>query len=295
MENEVYIEESNPHRARRTIIILVIVVTICFIVFLMLKERYTLNLKRIEVEVGDKVSDDLSFYIKNKILDSDDYKLYLDDIPHTDNVYTTVGKYTYKVKYKNITKKGVLVVKDDEAPSVKIQELTIGVDEDYEVDWFLTSCEDYSKPCLVTYENEKDEFLHSKAGKYTFDIVISDNVGNEVEKRVTLNVKKGYSLQDTKISDKNIKGISSDYGDWHKEMFETFSKGITEENLGVHEDYHYLYDLTESDLILYLPYDYIDNEIREHELLYVYNSYDYVIGVAIRVKLDNGKYLYLTK
>ena len=296
MEEEIYIEESNPRKVKITCIVIIILLSIFFFVFLYFKSQYTLTLKDVKVEAGEKLSKDLEFYLENKILDKSDYSLYLSSIPTNENgVLNEVGEYTYKVRYKNITKKGKFIVKDTKAPEVETVDLTIGVNEDYDIGDFILECSDYSRPCDVTYKDEKSANVQKKAGNYDFKIVISDTQGNKVTKTVRLNVKKNYSYENKKKSDLNVDHIDPDYKDWNKNMILTYSKGVNELELDEDDRYQYLLDLTGEDLNIYLPLKYSANHIEEAEIIYVYNKYDYIIGYAIRVKIDTGEYVYLTK
>lgn len=296
MEEEIYIEESNPRKVKIVCIILLLILSVFFFAYLYFKNHYTLTLKTIKVEAGEKLSKELDFYLENEVLDESDYSLYLSDIPtNDDGILDEVGEYTFKVKYKNITKSGKFIVKDTIAPSVETVDLTIGVNEEYDIGDFILECDDYSKPCQVSYKDEDDAFVQKKAGSYDFKIVISDSEGNKVTKTVRLNVKKNYSYEDVKKSDLTVDHIDPDYGDWNNEMILTYSKGVNELELDEDERYTYLLELSGDDLNTYLPDNYSSSYIEEAEIIFVYNKYDYIIGYAIRVKIDTGEYLYLTK
>ena len=296
MEEEIYIEESNPFKVKITIIIILVLLSIAFVLFVILKNRYTLTLDDVHIEVGEKLPKDIDFFVENKVVDDSDYKLYINNIPvDSEGKVNEVGVFEYKVKYKNITKTGNLVVEDTKVPEVEVKDLTIGVGEDYDISDFIVECFDYSKPCNVTYKNDKDENVQNKAGVYEFDIVITDTEGNKVTKSVRLIVKKGYSYEDMKKSDLEVSYIDHDYGDWNNEMMLTYSKGVHEDHLDHDDRYTYLLDLASDDMTQYLPMEYSMYSITEQEIIFVYNKYDYVIGFAIRVKLSNGEYIYLSK
>ena len=293
---EIYIEESNPHKVKIVIIILLVLLSIFFIVFIMLKNRYTLTVGNVVVEVGDKFSDDVQFYVENKVIDYDDYKLYLPDVTLDKNgKISSTGEYEFKVKYKNITKTAKLIVKDTKAPDVEVMDLTVGVNEEFDISDFVMSCYDYSKPCNATYKKDSDGDIKKKAGIYEFDIVVADQAGNKVTKGVRLVVKNGYNSLEVKKNDLKIHRIDPDYDDWNNEMILTYSKGVDEDHLDHDDRYMYLLDILSDDLTQYLPEEKKIYTIDESEVIYVYNKYDFVIGFAIRVKLSSGEYLYLTK
>ena len=63
---------------------------------------------------------------------------YLPNISLDDKGKTTsTGEYEFKVKYKNITKKGKLTIEDTKAPEVEVRDLTVGVNEEYDVSDFV--------------------------------------------------------------------------------------------------------------------------------------------------------------
>ena len=295
-EEEFYMEDENPKRVKYICMAILILITLFIVAFIYYRKYYTLNLKEsIIYEAGDTISRDISDYVISRIVDEKDYSLNLNGIPLDDDILTTVGEYTYKIKYKNITKTGKLVVEDTSAPVVTTQDLTVGVGEDYDIAEFLLTCDDYSKPCAVEYEDEGDATRQERAGIYSFDIVVSDNLGNNVVKTVRLTVREGYSRENEKKSDLTIDHIEPAYDDWNNEMILSYTQGVDENELDDDLQYSDLLDMASDDLSVYLPSEYAYNQIVAQELIYVYNKYDYVIGFAMRVELDNGVSLYLTR
>lgn len=293
-ENEFYIEETSTKRVIINIFILCLLIGVCFIAILYYKKNYTLNIKKkVTYEVGSSLSYNLEDYITNKIIDKEDYTLNFKNVENKDSILTTTGEYTYKVKYKSITKTGKIIVKDTVAPKVETQDVLIGVGEDYLLDDFIRVCEDYSKPCLTTYKNESDENLNQKVGVYSFDIVVSDQSGNKVTKKVKLEVKKNYSREGMMKKEIIPDHIDPKYDDWQKEMFTTFKEGVLYEEITQDEDYNTLLDLTKYDLQTYLSEEYRDQTIRDFTVCCVYNKYKYIIGYAIRVEFENGDHTYL--
>lgn len=294
MDQEFYFEESNPKKAKLIAAILLIVISLFFVGLLKLRSLYTLNLKKgLEFEVGTKISYDVTDYVTNRIVDENDYTLLFSAITMEDDVLNKIGEYTFKVKYKNVTKSGKLTVIDTVKPNVEVQDLTVGVNEEFLLDDFITKCEDYSLPCDVTYEDKKDEDNYKKEGSYKFNIFISDAAGNKVKKSVNLTVKKGYNYTQTKESDLKIDHIEPEYSDWDKSMILKFSKGYDPNDIDDTDVYGDLMDISGGDLHRYLDPMYENNRIEESQIIFVYNKYGLVIGFAIRVELDNGLSFYL--
>lgn len=295
-EEEFYMEETNPKSAKRICIGIAFVLIILTVFFGVYRKYHTLNLKdNIVYEAGEKISKDVEDYVVNKIVEKNDYTIILTGIPVKDGILTTPGEYTFKVKFKNITKKGHLVVKDTRGPKVEVKNLTVGVKEEFDIAEFITSCEDYSMPCDVNYVNSRDETLQKKAGDYVFEIVIKDNLGNKTTKKVRLTVKKGYSLEKEKTSDLKIHHADPTFDDWDKSMILTYSEAVDANSFDEDPRYSYLLDLVSGSIREYLPEEYVNNAIVEDNIITVYNKYNYIIGFAYRVKLDNGRVLYLTK
>ena len=294
MDQEFYFEESNPKKTKIIIVIMIIAFSLFCATLVYYRNLYTLHVKKdLVYEVGTQISEDVRDFVNNKVVDDGDYTLLLAGVSMEDNVLTKVGTYTFKVKYKNITKKGKLKVIDTVAPKVEVQDLTVGVNEEYEVSEFLTLCEDYSKPCNVLYEDESDKNLNKKEGSYKFNIIITDDVGNKVKKEVNLTVKKGYNLGKSKESDLTVHHIDPDLSDWDKSIVLKFSKGYDPNEIDESDAYSELLEITGSDLHNYIDPIYENNLITETQIIDVYNKYGLIIGYAIRVKLDNSLYLYL--
>lgn len=293
MDQEFYFEESNPRKTKLVILILLLVFILIIGMFFFVRSRYTLNLKKnLKFEVGTLLSTDVRDFLNNKVVDEEDYTLMLSGVHLEDGVLNRVGDYTYKVKYKSVVKVGHIKVVDTVAPNVEVGELIVGVDEEFEPDDFIMTCEDYSKPCKVEYANEADAGPYNEEGKYNFKIKVSDAVGNTVEKEVSLVVKKGFNLTAQKESDLKIDHISPEFFDWNKQILIKFDKGYDPNSIDETEAYSKLMEVTGNDLHNYLPEIYANNLIKDSQLIDVYNKYGLIIGYAIRVELDNGLNLY---
>lgn len=296
MDNEFYFEESNPRKSKLIFVGIVLVVALLCVGLVVLRDKYTLNVKKdLVYEIGSTIDKDVSLFVNNKVNDENEYQLLLTSVPIEDNVLTKVGDYTFKVKYKNITKKGKIKVVDTVAPMVEVMDLTIGVDEELDINNFITKCEDYSMPCKVEYKNSKDEEKIKSIGEYTFDIVISDLAGNKVTKTVNLEVKKDYNSVKNKESDLKVDHISPTFDDWKGEMVIKYDKGYDPNYIEETDAYAELMEITTADYHKYLDSMYENNLITDSQLIDVYNKYGLIIGYGVWVKLDNGLSFYLQK
>lgn len=296
MDSDFYFEESNPRKSKLIFLAIILVILLLGGGFVFLRDKYTLNVKKnLVFEIGSTIDIDVSLFVNNKIVDASDYKLLLTSVPIEDNVLTKVGEYSFKVKYKNITKKGKIKVVDTVAPMVEVTDLTIGVDEELDINDFVTKCEDYSMPCKVEYKNSQDEDKIKDIGNYTFDIVISDLEGNKVTKTVNLEVKSDYNHTRNKESDLKVHHISPSFDDWDGQMVIKYDKGYNPNDIDDTEAYTELQEVTMGDFHEYLDSIYENNLITDSQLIEVYNQYGLIIGYGIRVKLDNGLSFYLHK
>lgn len=283
MDEDFYIEENSTVKI---ILIIVVVIFLGGCIFYGYNKIYKPNyvkLKKVTVELGDVLNTDIKNYIE-----CDDYSKYtldLENIKLDDNgrVMST-GEYSYKVIGNNNTKKGKIFVKDTTAPIALVKDLTVGVNEAYEVADFVTSCEDLSLPCHITYKNKGDINLNKSSGEYTLSIVISDNAGNETIKNVKLIVREGYSYQEEKEKDLEYSYTSNDDSNWNKTYTLKLDKAISDE------------DAKFDDLLKTISakeYQ-IDGNIKDKEIIIIYNKYDYVIGLSIKVTLEDGKVIFIT-
>ena len=106
--DEFYYEESNPKHIFINCLIILFIIGLIIGIFLYVKNINTFKLKNIDINLGDKLSNNIEDYIDGSIKNIGDYKLYLDDVD-----VNKVGKYTYKVKYKKHTEEGIIEIIDD--------------------------------------------------------------------------------------------------------------------------------------------------------------------------------------
>ena len=99
MEEEIYIEESNPFKVKITIIVILVLLSVAFVLFVILKNRYTLTLDDVHIEIGEKLPKDVDFFVENKVVDDSDYKIYIKNFPvDSEGRVNEVGVFEYKLK-----------------------------------------------------------------------------------------------------------------------------------------------------------------------------------------------------
>lgn len=295
-QEDFYYEGTSPKRVKIICGILVILFIIVVVAFIYIRNTYTLTVKsKVVVELGSEVSTDIRNYVENKVADEDDYTLNLKGVSISDNKYDLAGEYSFKVKYKSITKKGKIIVKDTTPPEVEVEDMKVGVGETIEPDEFVKSCTDYSRPCNVEVNGDAIEELVKKAGTYTVNLIVSDQYNNKVTKSARLEVKKGYSRISMIQSDLSIHHIDEKADDFNNVMYIKYDKALSPHDFEHNEEYQKLASAATSSLYNYLPEEYKLNRVDDFLLFPVFNKYNYVVGVAIRVTLDNGKTMYLSK
>ena len=293
--DEFYTEVYSKKDVVVRIIITIIILACVGLLSMHLLEQYRLNIKKsFKLEVGNPIPTEVSDYVKGNIKNTKNYTITVRGYELGEKVEKT-GDIKFTVKYGNDTKNGVIHVVDTVSPLVTTQSVTIGVGEDFVYDDFIKSCEDYSKPCNVEFKNENDEKKNEKAGEYDIGLIISDQAGNKTNKTVKLTVKEGYSLKAEKKKDTTIYKTEPEIKNFDKsKAYMMFEEAFDP------EDRHSssaatLMEITETDFSNSLPESEQGSTIKEQTVIYLYNKYDYVVGVAIKVTLSNGHEIYLQK
>ena len=284
MDEDFYIED---HYKRNVVIVIIIILLAIGGLYYGYKNYYKKNyfkIKDVTVELGSKLSTDIKDYIKCD--NYDDYKLDLSAVvTDSDGKVTSVGEYAFKVIKNDDVSRGKVFVKDTTKPIVSVSDLTVGVNEEYNAYDFVNSCADLSMPCVVSFKDANDSDLSGKVGNYKIEIIISDNANNKVNKTVNLTVKEGYSFKEVKEKDFNVDHTSNDKSNWNNTYTIKFEKALVEESTEFNE-------LLESYSTKELTYD---NNIKEKEIIVIYNKYNYALGLSIKVTFDDDSYEFVTE
>ena len=291
MEDEIIFSESRVRTRTKVIVTVVFFLLIIGAMIFFFKSNNFDIKKTVTYEIGDKLSLDVTDYIINKPFNEKDYKLVVDSVRYDDGyILDTVGEYTYRVVLKDIIKEGKIIVKDTKGPVVDTMNITIGTNESYKADDFVTKCIDYSLPCEYEIEGKVDT---SKAGNYDLKLKSKDSQGNTTTSNIKLTVKDGYSLKEEKVKDLTPKYLEPSYSDWNGQYVVKYAGGLDPDD----EDnprWKYYYDFLEDDPENYLDSSYKGKSIEKTEIIAVYNQYHFIIGFACRAKLTDGTYIYLT-
>jgi hypothetical protein len=284
MDPDFYIEESNPKKIVLGIILIILLLGGAFYYFYQKYQSNIIKLKAVTVELGTKLSSNINDYatgaINGYILDTSNVHL------NSDGITDSTGEYSYKIINNSKIKTGKIIVKDTIAPKVTTKDLTVGVNEKFDTNEFLTECDDLSLPCTVTYDNSSDATLNSKAGEYTTNIIISDKEGNKVKQSVKLIVSDTTTLLSQKQNDFNISYISPKDADWNNTFTYKFSKCVEDDS----EDYQsVISDLSSKD---YQSTN--EKPIKKQSIIAIYNKYDYIIGFSVKLTFDDDTIIFVT-
>ena len=192
------------------IIILVVIcdVFVWSIVGILWHENMNKNLdlksKKIEVEYGEQISLDPTFYLK-KSVDRDVIKrtkvTYESDLEEGKE-YDKIGRYTVRLSYEDEVAKVKVTVRDTKKPRFnKISAFETFTDVDIEWSQYI-SAEDLSKTEVRIDDTDVDI---STAGEYTLKAEAEDASGNKAEKeiKVTVNARPADMVDYTIGVDEN--------------------------------------------------------------------------------------------
>lgn len=284
MEEEFIIDESSPKKILLTCLALIIIMAAGFWGFHYYSNQDFIKTKEVILELGAPVPTDINLYLKGKNLT--DYTLDVSNIHVNEEGNTDqVGEYSYKITNGSNIKRGKVIVQDTTPPEVQVQDLTVGLNEEFMVDDFIIKCDDLSETCHVSYANKKDAELNEKEGTYEFNIIIQDKYENSVTKKVQLTVKKGAYLNSVKAEDLEVVKIYPKDDSWDGTFTDKFIKGLTD------------HDEELDDRILTLTnIDYsekYDQEIINKSILFAYNQYDFVIGLIVKLEFADNSIIYV--
>ena len=272
---EFYYEESNPKHVLIKCLIGIFIIGIGIGAFLFYKNENTIGLKNITVEVGSKLSTNIDDYLKNGHKYKNDYKLYLDEVDTS-----KVGEYTYKVKYNKHTEKGIIKVKDTTKPVIQLDNVTIGINEEFDPNVLLVRCDDSSLPCDVTFNNDNDMKSLKKEGTYNIEFKISDAEGNITKSKATITVSATETLSSKMTNDLEYYTNSENDDTIEHIFFEKLDKAIYEDTL---EYEGMIQEISAIDFD-----EYVEKDIYSTKLITAYNKYGYVIGIQVEVTFNDG-------
>lgn len=264
------------------IILLIAIVTLALGGYFFVFKQLHFSVKNIKLELGDELSTDVKDYLTTVKDSVANYELDTSKVQPD-----TVGTYTYTVKNGKSIKKGKIEVVDTTPPEFTVQKLTIEEgNEDYFLGDFLETCEDLSRPCLVTLKNSKDESKFSNVGVYSIEIEVADVYGNKKTAKVELEVVAKGQYVDPKTTDLEYASNSKGTATFDGKIFKKLKKAI---NSQLDESADEMSAISTIDLEAYVAQNHPGYRLVSSEIIELYNKSLYVIGYAIELKITNGK------
>jgi len=277
-----YYEESNPKQVFIKCLIILFIIGISIGIFLYYKEKNTIKLKKITLELGSELSTNIDDYLLSGEKNSNEYVLNLDKVDKN-----KVGKYTYEVKYNKHTKKGTIIVEDTTKPIVETDNIEMNINEDLEPRLLVSNCDDLSLPCSVTYVDETITDKFKIPGTYEVEIEVSDAAGNKI--KTTAKVTSNETSTMTTVMSNDLEYYTNNEKDDTIEhiLFEKFDHAMDDDS---HEFVTIIQETSALDFS-----QYTEGEIYSAKLLTAYNKYGYAIGLQVIITHPDGTVEYLTK
>ena len=277
---DVDFQDVTEKPSKFTIILFVCVVLLIVVLgYFLVHKKYHFNVKDIKLEQGEAPSENVNDYLTRKVKNTEDYKL---DINKVDSKH--IGKYTYKVKLGKITKKGTVEVVDTTAPSFKTRTLTVEVgDENFYVGDFVYDCKDQNTPCITKFKKDKDKDVINEVGTHDLSIEVSDVYNNSKEADVKLIVVEKGKLEEN--MDMEYDSTSVDGFNFDGEYYLKLNSAIIGGN---EQDEKNLMEIASLNWLKYAEKTYPGYNLKNTEVISIYNKNKYVIGYVVRLTIDNG-------
>lgn len=277
---DVDFQDVTEKPSKFTIILFVCVILLIVVLgYFLVHKKYHFNVKDIKLEQGEAPSENVNDYLTRKVKNTEDYKL---DINKVDSKH--IGKYTYKVKLGKITKKGTVEVVDTTAPTFKTRTLTVEVgDENFYVGDFVYDCKDQNTPCITKFKKDKDKDVINEVGTHDLSIEVSDVYNNSKEADVKLIVVEKGKLEEN--MDMEYDSTSVDGFNFDGEYYLKLNSAIIGGN---EQDEKNLMEIASLNWLKYAEKTYPGYNLKNTEVISIYNKNKYVIGYVVRLTIDNG-------
>lgn len=275
---------ENSHKVGIIFMLAIVTIAVCGYFFVFKKIYF--SVRTLEVELGSEVSTEVRDYFSKSIKDASEFKLDVSKVNTSE-----VGEYAYTITHNGSSRKGKIKVVDTTPPEFTLKEVTVeeGMGDLY-LGEFLDTCEDYSKPCIVTLKNSKDDEKFKNVGRYTIEIEVADTYGNKKRAQATLNVVAVGSIIDSKAKDLTYAYNSENIENFKGPVYMKLDKGIPS---GSDEESDLLTEVSIVDLEKFVRENYESSSIKETTIIKLYNKSSYTIGFSIQIKLSDGRVVYV--
>ena len=158
--------------------------------------------KEVTVEIMSDVFKIEEFFDNKKLEDNLEinYKKDGEDVTFLEK-YDKLGTYEVTIKSKDKEYKSILNVIDTTKPVLKLKNVSIKVNDKYNINDFVESCTDNSgEECILSYKEDK---VYKDVGVYDIVIIAKDSSGNEVEETTKLEILKKQTGNKTNTENKD--------------------------------------------------------------------------------------------
>lgn len=271
--------------------IIVIILILIFLGYFFVYSKYKFALKTIKHEIGTPLSTDVNDYLFSKIIDTSGYKLDISKVKIDE-----VGEYEYRVKYNRVYKTGKIIVADTTPPTFSVKEKVEIEEEDpnFYLSDTLSSCNDMSMPCFVSLKDDSDEDKLNTPGEYKLDIVIEDLYNNKETAEVYIKVYEKGTLVRDEEKDLTLFSSSSELPSFNDEYYVKFERAIKDDTDKIEDT---IAEITIDLIEEYVQTNYPNHKLTNAEIVKMYNKSNYVIGLVIKLTINNGsdKVIYMKK
>lgn len=279
--DEDFIDVTEKPNRLPVILFIVVVVFIALFGYFFVYKKFNFTPKTVTYEEGSTLSTNVGDYLKYKPINTSGYTLDTSDVDVNE-----VGEYKYKITYNNKVKKGIVKIVDTTPPKVKTRDLTVEVgDKNFYVGNFVVSCDEKNTPCITSFKNERDKNKINSVGTYNIDIVVSDIYDNKMTTKVKLTVvnKGGLDIakEDLTYDHASVTDLT-----FNNEFYLRLSEAISEDSEDADKN---MTSVASIDWLDYASTNYPSYTLKNTEVIKLYNKYDYIIGYAVRLTLDNGQ------
>ena len=152
--------------------------------------------KKVTAEIMSDIFKVEDFFDNKKIDDGLEinYKKDGEDVTFLEK-YDKLGTYEVVIKNNDKEYKSLLNVVDTTKPVLKLKDLSINVNDKYDVNDFVEECSDNSlEDCILSFKEDK---TYKNVGVYDIVIIAKDSSGNETEETTKLEILKKQTSNKT--------------------------------------------------------------------------------------------------
>ena len=284
-DEDFYYEESNPKKVALYCFLILVVLAIIATAFYFYRQQTLTRVVNVTIELGNPIPDDISVFmrgpgINNFTLDTSNVRV--DEYGNTN----TVGEFSFRVSHGGTMLRGRVFVVDETPPTAEVFDLIIGIDDQFTAEDFIASCYDNSGVCFVEFARESYQELNTRLGNHQLSIIISDQFDNSITKRVNLTVERDSSNSNQRTADLNPVRLYPEDNNWDETFTLKFTRGLFENSEEL-DDY----------FLMIVNEDFnarFNDPISEIVTMSIFNQYDFVIGLVVRIDFENGRSRYIS-